>query len=113
MDEATLISRIRDLSTPMKPLPTDQNPSLQPLKEVHCVAFDFYGTMFISGVGDIGIDEEQDSKGWSLFNQALEDTGFKIIQKDASGKDYNDLAVKSATTRKNSVTGGSTIQNQI
>ncbi len=78
MDEATLISRIRDLSSQMDPIPTEQDARLQTLTSIHCVAFDFYGTMFLSGVGDIGIDEEQSSENLYQFQEALLDTGFDV-----------------------------------
>lgn len=84
MNRETLISRIRDLSTPMDPIPTGENSQLQPLSAIHCVAFDFYGTMFVSGVGDIGIDGEQSSESLELFTQALQDTGFELLKSSAS-----------------------------
>src|SRR5690554_1313282 len=58
----TLISRFRDLSEPMEPEPTDTGPQLRKLERIRFVIFDFYGTLFISGVGDIGIDESLGSQ---------------------------------------------------
>ncbi|MDX1639229.1 MAG: HAD family hydrolase [Balneolaceae bacterium] len=86
MNKASLIGRIRELSSPMEPIPTDQQPRLTALHSVHCVAFDFYGTMFLSGVGDIGVDEEQSSESITLFRDALADTGFEIQEKKAAQK---------------------------
>jgi len=76
MNTAKLIERIRELSSPMEALPTGQPPRLKRLPTVQCVAFDFYGTMFISGVGDIGVDESQTEESRNLFRGALLDTGF-------------------------------------
>lgn len=61
----------------MAPIPTGLGKKLTTLPSVQCVAFDFYGTMFISGVGDIGVDEEQTSENLLLFEDALRDTGFE------------------------------------
>ena len=45
--------RIGDDLAPMKPLPTSMTPAGAPSGEVQCVLFDIYGTLFISGSGDI------------------------------------------------------------
>lgn len=78
MDKATLISRIKDLSATLNPIPTEQDPQLQPLNKIHCIAFDFYGTMFVSGVGDIGVDEAESKESHTMFKEALLDTGFEL-----------------------------------
>jgi len=95
--DALLIKRIRELTTPHTPLPTDQKPRLQQLDTIKSVVFDVYGTMFISSSGDIGLmeehgDDEQafyqgleslevDFKGWETarkgvkqFHQVINDT---------------------------------------
>jgi putative hydrolase of the HAD superfamily len=79
MKEQTLLMRIRDLTEPLSPSPPGHELKLQQLNSIECVAFDFYGTMFISGVGDIGIDEEQETENDALFRDALKDTGFTIL----------------------------------
>ncbi len=96
MDKATLISRIQDLSTSMDPIPTDQDPQLQPLNDIHCIAFDFYGTMFVSGVGDIGVDEAESKESHNMFKKALLDTGFELTGEEASerGLKYFDRAIR-------------------
>lgn len=78
MDKNTLLSRIRALTEPMSPLPVGHEARLDRLKSIKCVAFDFYGTMFISGVGDIGIDEEQDTQNAASFDAALNEAGFEV-----------------------------------
>ena len=49
-----LADRIRALSTPMAPQPTGHSELLAPLEGIRCVLFDVYGTMLISGSGDVG-----------------------------------------------------------
>ena len=78
MNKELLLKRIQDLSGKIEPIPTLENPRLKTLGEVHCVVFDFYGTMFISGVGDIGIEEEPDAESQNLFEEALRNTGIDI-----------------------------------
>jgi len=73
-----LIQRIRELSQPMAPIPTGESPRLQKLNGIRCIAFDFYGTMFISGVGDIGVDEDISEEGIRMFAEALADTGYTV-----------------------------------
>ncbi|MDR8390305.1 HAD family hydrolase [Aliifodinibius sp. S!AR15-10] len=90
MDKALLVNRIQELSSPLNPIPTDQEPQLQQLGGIHCVAFDFYGTMFLSGVGDIGIDEEQSEESRTKFEEALVDTGFEVTE-DAAEKGLNNF----------------------
>lgn len=69
----------------MEPVKGPFSPVLKPLPGIRCVAFDFYGTMFISGVGDIGIDEEKADDSPALFQQALEQTGITIYR-DGTGE---------------------------
>lgn len=73
-----LIKRIEELAEPLSPIPIDHATSLRKIAGIKCVAFDFYGTMFISGVGDIGIDEEQKDESEEIFHQSLEQSGFSI-----------------------------------
>ncbi len=41
--------------TPLLPLATEAIPKGRPLNRINCVLFDIYGTLFISGSGDIGV----------------------------------------------------------
>ena len=76
MNKKLLIERIKTLSDPLEPLATGTEPKINPLSNIRCIVFDFYGTMFISGVGDIGIDKEQTENSAGAFHSALEDSGF-------------------------------------
>jgi len=49
-----LIRIIRELSSPLDPLPTDQLPTTTSIDDIQHIVFDVYGTLFVSGVGDIG-----------------------------------------------------------
>ncbi|WP_340106327.1 HAD family hydrolase [Rhodohalobacter sp. 8-1] len=62
-DEATLKQRFKILSSPLDPEETGEEPVLNKLAGIKAVIFDFYGTLFISGVGDIGIDEGKSDAG--------------------------------------------------
>lgn len=70
-------------------IPAGESPRLQKLNHIGCVAFDFYGTMFISGVGDIGVDEDISEEGIRKFAEALADTGYKVHE--GAGKTGLDL----------------------
>lgn len=81
-----LIERIRTLATPLSPLSSNQPTRLARLDGIRCVAFDFYGTMFMSGVGDIGIDEEQNEQSEALFVESLKQAGFEILNPGAGSE---------------------------
>lgn len=68
-DKVALKQRFKTLSSPLKPEETGVKPVLKHLEEVKVVVFDFYGTLFISGVGDIGIDDGKSDA--NLLIQAL------------------------------------------
>lgn len=44
---------------PLQPIPTLLKPAGQIDAEIKCVLFDIYGTLFISGSGDIGVTKQQ------------------------------------------------------
>lgn len=75
-----LLDRIQTLAHPLSVVPTGHPVQLKKLPSIRCVAFDFYGTMFLSGVGDIGIAEEREPKNESAFRGALADTGFTVTR---------------------------------
>ena len=54
-DDALLIKRIQALTSPLTPQPTGVTPRLAPIPGIRAVLFDVYGTLVISGSGDIGI----------------------------------------------------------
>jgi len=49
---------IADYISPMSPQPTSMTPCGRPRERIRCVLFDIYGTLFISGSGDIGVSKK-------------------------------------------------------
>jgi putative hydrolase of the HAD superfamily len=76
-----LKERFKTLAGPLRPVSTETQPKLRKLEGIRFMIFDFYGTLFISGVGDIGIDEE--SQDIRAFQQALESCGLSSDEKTA------------------------------
>lgn len=54
-EDADLIRRMRTLCAPLEPIPTGEEPRLTALPEIRAVLFDVYGTLVVSGSGDIGV----------------------------------------------------------
>ena len=67
----SLIDIIRRESNPLAPLPTDIDAQLRVLPGIKCVVFDVYGTLMVSGVGDISHSSVDDRKQaiFKLFEQ--------------------------------------------
>ncbi len=72
--QQVLIEQIRQLNSPMKPKPTGVSERLSPLTGIRIVLFDIYGTLFISGSGDIGVASETSNQ--QALTQALRFAGF-------------------------------------
>ena len=53
---------------PLSPLPTALNPIGKLEKKIQCILFDVYGTLFISGSGDISIARQQSQQTQNLKN---------------------------------------------
>jgi len=49
------LNRIRQLCAPLEPVATNIPAKLAPVPDIRCVLWDVYGTLLISGSGDIGI----------------------------------------------------------
>ncbi|MEW4531217.1 HAD family hydrolase [Maioricimonas sp. JC845] len=49
-----LVALYRERTTPLDALPTGEPPRLTPLDDIRAVLFDVYGTLVISGSGDVG-----------------------------------------------------------
>ena len=71
-----LVKRIQKLSTPLEPQPPDVAHDLRKLEGIEAVVLDVYGTMFISGTGDISLADEGDSS--EAIIEALTAVGFDI-----------------------------------
>jgi len=60
------VEYIRSVSRPMDPVPTGLEARQDPLPDIRCVLFDVYGTLFISGTGDVGTVAETDEDAADL-----------------------------------------------
>ncbi len=69
-----LTTIIRELSAPMIPEPTLLQEKVRPLNNIKAVLFDVYGTLFISGAGDVGTSKKSVNK--HALHRALVDCGF-------------------------------------
>ena len=67
---------IAELSKPLKPLPTEVEPHLSKLQDIRCVLFDVYGTLMVSGVGDIS-HSSSDNRSTGI-QRAMEKLGFQL-----------------------------------
>lgn len=85
MNKEQLLTRIQDLTSPLSPISVGHDTQLKSLSGIRCVAFDFYGTMFIADMGDIDFDEDEVEGNPLYFSKALEASGFEI-QKSEAGK---------------------------
>lgn len=86
MQKNLLLNRIKELSSPVYPEKVDHDIHLDTLNGIKCIAFDFYGTMFISAAGDIGIDENRDEGNKRFFKEALTACDFTILEKTVGKK---------------------------
>jgi putative hydrolase of the HAD superfamily len=79
-----LHKRFIDLSKPMELVPTDDSSKLKLLDNIYLIAYDFYGTLFISGAGDIGVDDGLINSG--TLQEVLQDAGISIMSKKAASE---------------------------
>lgn len=95
MTNTDLHERFKNLSEPLEPIDTETLPILKDLEDIRVIAYDFYGTLFISGVGDIGIDDGHVNA--DLLIETLENSGIKILD-DSTGSEgfkvYNQVVEK-------------------
>ncbi|MBN1590568.1 MAG: HAD family hydrolase [Pirellulales bacterium] len=53
---ATAVETFRELSQPLEPIRTDEVPRLKQLEGIRVVLFDLYGTLLVSGSGEVGTE---------------------------------------------------------
>lgn len=95
MTSTDLHERFKKLSEPLEPIDTATIPTLHELENISVIAYDFYGTLFISGVGDIGIDDGHANA--DLLTETFENSGIKILDDSAGSagfKAYNQVVEK-------------------
>lgn len=77
-----LLSTIREAAAPLEPIPTSTTPRLPAMSELRVVLWDIYGTLLISGSGDVGSADPRTRD--SAFAAALEAVGVEPRGLDAS-----------------------------
>ena len=70
----------------LEPIPTDTKPVLRKLSGIKAVLFDVYGTLLISGVGEIGTSREADNE--KAFSEALSVMGIRHDSQALCGVDW-------------------------
>lgn len=76
-----LSRHIQSSSEELLPLPTDQQPALDPIGGIKAVLFDVYGTLFVSGSGDISHAKDENRN--PALVAALQHAGFSPIDREA------------------------------
>lgn len=71
-----LLEFLKQNSQPLQPLPTGLAPQLAELRGIRGVLFDIYGTLFISGSGDVGTADENQHE--TAFGTALRQVGIAL-----------------------------------
>ncbi|MDZ7718664.1 MAG: HAD hydrolase-like protein [Balneolaceae bacterium] len=87
MTSTDLHERFKKLSEPLEPIDTETIPTLHELRDIRVIAYDFYGTLFISGVGDIGIDDGLANA--DLLLETLKNSGIEILDDSAGSAGFN------------------------
>lgn len=76
LQSPALIEQLRQSAGPLQPQPTGTDSRLTPLPDIRAVCFDVYGTLLISGSGDIGLTVQQDRS--PALHKALLGAGFSL-----------------------------------
>lgn len=107
ISKSHFINRIKELSSPICPQKVGHKINLKSIDGIKCVAFDFYGTMFISSAGDIGIDENRDKKKPQFLVEAMGACNLNILRKNVGVegiKVFNEVVEKrKAEMKKQSI----------
>lgn len=82
----SLKERFKELSKPLDCIPTGERPKLKTLSGIKTILFDFYGTLFISGVGDIGIDDGTSNSG--LLLESLDAADIEVKDPEAGTRGF-------------------------
>lgn len=72
-----LVYTIKKHTNHMDPFPTELEKQIKPLPGIKAVFFDVYGTMLISGTGDIGISEKKNND--YPISEILIDSSFNLL----------------------------------
>lgn len=89
----------RQLSQPLEPLATDAAVDLRPLEGIRAVIFDIYGTLIISGSGDISLAAPEDRD--AILRASLASVGIHPIpEKVPLTSRFHDAIVRAQEQRK-------------
>lgn len=105
MNKSLLIRRIREHCAPMKPVASGVEKRLTSLIDIRCVAFDFYGTMFLSGTGNPGPEGESDVYAERALH-ALAGAGIKAGEKGEGSREKRKSADSAGSTPPESYPAG-------
>ncbi len=83
---------IREHAARLAPSPTNVAPQLEPLDGIRAVLFDVYGTLFVSGCGDISIAEGSDSM--VAFGPSLAEVGLTLTADEAAAREIFHTCVR-------------------
>lgn|SRR5690625_4909538 len=86
MSKSTHHSRFKELSKPLEPQKTDTTPVLKKLSDIRVIAYDFYGTLFISEAGDIGVDDGKSDP--EIMKDVFEAARITTLRDDAHREAY-------------------------
>lgn len=86
MTLSTFHNRFRELSKPLDRIDTGTMPKLQRLEDIRVIAYDFYGTLFISGVGDIGVDDGDPDE--EILFEVLSAAGIEIRKSNVAKEGF-------------------------
>jgi len=95
MPQTDIHNRFKEISAPLEPIETNTAPRLKKLPNIRVIAYDFYGTLFLSGVGDIGVDDGKYDSAALL--EALNSAEIQVIHDDAGSRGfelYNEVVEK-------------------
>ncbi len=102
MPQTDIQNRFKEISTPLEPIDTNTSPRLKKLSDIRVIAYDFYGTLFLSGVGDIGVDDgKYDSQA---LLEALKSSSISVIHEDTENRGfeiYNEVVEQMILDLKN------------
>jgi len=79
-DKKNLHNLIHKLTSPLTPVPTGIEPQLKKLPGIKSILFDVYGTLLISGTGDIGTSEKKGIA--SPAGPILKEKGLSLLRSD-------------------------------
>jgi putative hydrolase of the HAD superfamily len=97
---------------PLAPLPTSLSPRGDLRQRIQCILFDIYGTLFISGSGDINLDQ-QNAPPLEQIKQLLDQYAIPQSPRQILEKLYNSIETRHGVLRNRGVDHPEVIIEQI